>query len=124
MICDSFKTFCRSDLLFNFDHLSKLTVRNNDLHEFVVRWNAILDNMGDYIIDKDMLKDVFFRRVKDEKELEYDIKMFERLDDTDEGKSYDHLMKCVERVIKVQDKRRNLLEKGDVIVQQAAEKRQ
>jgi hypothetical protein len=36
MLLVSFKTFDRSDIVYSFDHLGRMRVENNDLHEFIV----------------------------------------------------------------------------------------
>jgi predicted DNA binding protein len=86
-------------LLFSFDHLSHLFIKNHDLHGFVVQWNHVLDNMGENAVNKRTLRDVFFRKIRDEKELQYDVNQYERMDDKDENKSCDYLMNCVNSVI-------------------------
>jgi hypothetical protein len=62
MVCESFKTHDRSDLLCSFDHLAQVEVRNHDLHDFMVQWNHVLDNMGHNAINDIMLRDVFYKR--------------------------------------------------------------
>ena len=70
MVCESFKTHDRTELIFSFDHLSNLTIQNHDLHEFVMQWNHVLDNMGENAVNPRMLRDVFFRRIQHEKSLQ------------------------------------------------------
>jgi hypothetical protein len=83
----------------------------HDLHGFVVQRSHVLDNMGENAVNKRTLRDVFFRKIKDEKELQYDVNRYERMDDRDADKSYDYLMNCVNSVIKVQEQRKDMLEK-------------
>ena len=47
MLLESFKTFDHSDIVYDFDHLARLKVKNNDLHEFIMSWNQLLDNIGE-----------------------------------------------------------------------------
>ena len=111
MLLDSFKTFDNSELAFGFDHLSKLKVQNGDLHEFLIQWNHVLDNMGGVELTHGALRDVLYRKIKEEDELKYDINLYERMHEGDPKKTYKHLMSCVESVIKLQDQRKNILEK-------------
>jgi hypothetical protein len=43
--------------------------------------------MGENEVGKRMLKDVFYRRIKDEKSLQEDIKRYDRMDKNDENKN-------------------------------------
>ena len=45
MLLESYKTFDRSDLVYGFDHLGTLKVKDHNLHEFLMTWNHITDNM-------------------------------------------------------------------------------
>jgi hypothetical protein len=51
MVCESFKCFDRSEVVYGFDHLGLLKVNNNDLYDFLIRWNHILENMGEQLTD-------------------------------------------------------------------------
>jgi len=44
MLLESYKTFDRSDLIYGFDHLGALRVKDHNLHEFLMTWNHIIDN--------------------------------------------------------------------------------
>ena len=37
MVCESFKTHDRSELLFSFDHLANLSIHTGDLHELIIQ---------------------------------------------------------------------------------------
>ena len=73
MLLESFKTFDHSDIVYGFDHLGRLKVENHDLHEFIMSWNHVLENMGKHCVQDAHLPDVFYRKIKDEPEMEYDI---------------------------------------------------
>jgi hypothetical protein len=64
MFLDSYKTFDRCDIVYGFDHLGNLKVKNHDLHEFHMTWNHIIDNMGKFAVDSLHLRDVFYRKIK------------------------------------------------------------
>ena len=66
MLLESYKTFDRCDIVYGFDHLGNLKVKNHDLHEFHMTWNHIIDNMGKISMDSMHLRDVFYRKIKDE----------------------------------------------------------
>ena len=122
MLLDSFKTFDNSELAFGFDHLSKLKVQNGDLHEFLIQWNHVLDNMGGVELTHGALRDVLYRKIKEEDELKYDINLYERMHEGDPKKTYKHLMSCVESVIKLQDQRKNISGEGGIALCQEAER--
>ena len=100
---DSFKTFDGTDLMFGFDHLSNLHIHKHDLHGFIVKWNHILDNMGENAVSKGTLRDVFYRKIQNEKDLHYDFNHYERM--SEKERSYDWLMDRVNSVIKQQEQR-------------------
>ena len=104
MLLESFKTFDHSDLIYGFDHLGRLTVKNHDLHEFITMWNHILDNMGKHTMQDAHFRDVFYRKVKDELEI---IKLYKRMNEGDPRKTYAHLKSCVQK-IKCRSKGRTL----------------
>ena len=97
IVLESFKTFDGSDLMFGFDHLSNLHIQKHDLHGFIVKWNHILDNMGENAITKGNLRDVFYRKIQNEKDLHYDLNHYERMPEKE--RSYDWLMDRVNSVI-------------------------
>ena len=103
MLCESFKTHDRSELCYNFTHLAQLSIRGHDLHEFLVDWKHILENMGENAVDERMLRDVFFGKIQHEKCLYYDVNRYERMDVTDPNKTYAFLMTCVKSEIQVQE---------------------
>ena len=72
MVCESFKCFDQSEVVYGFDHLGLLKVHNNDLHDFLIRWNHILENMGDKLTDMQM-RDVVFRKIQFQPGLEQQI---------------------------------------------------
>ena len=89
MLNESFKTFDRSELLFGFDHLGRRQIANRDVHEFVVSWNHVLDNLGTGKLDPFMLRDVFYRKIKEESDLKYDLNKYERMKEGDPDKTYE-----------------------------------
>ena len=111
MVCESFKTFDQTELIYGFDHLSQLKITNHDLHAFVVSWNHVLENMGDNAMSEKMLRDVFYRKINSDKELAYDLNRYERMKEGTGEKTYAFLVDCVESAIKVQGQKKNLLEK-------------
>ena len=111
MLLDSYKTFDRSDLIYGFDHLGNLKVKDHNLHEFRMTWNHIIDNMGKFSMNDFHFRDVFYRKIKDEPEMEYDTRLYERMSESDPNKTYEHLKKCVQRVIQMQEQRKNLAER-------------
>jgi hypothetical protein len=111
MLLESFKTFDHSDLVYGFDHLGRLLVKNHDLHEFITMWNHILDNMGKHNMSDAHLRDVFYRKIKDEPEMDFDIKLYERMSEGDPNKTYAHLRGCVQKIIQMQEQRKNLAER-------------
>ena len=46
MVCESFRCFDQSEVVFGFDHLGRLEVHEHDLHDFLIRWNHILETWG------------------------------------------------------------------------------
>ena len=111
MLLDSFKTIDNSELVYGFDHLARLKVNNHDLHDFVIQWNHIIDNLGGGPMTSVALRDVFYRKICDEEQMKYDMNLYERMREGDPSKSYKHLLYCVESVIKLQEQRKNILEK-------------
>ena len=111
MLLESFKTFDRSDLIYGFDHLGNLKVKDHNLHEFLMTWNHIIDNMGKLSMQDYHFRDVFYRKIKDEPEMEYDIKLYERMNEDDPKKTYEHLKGCVQKIIQMQEQRKNLAER-------------
>jgi hypothetical protein len=116
ILLESFKTFDNSDITYGFDHLSRLAVQNHDPHDLVVQWNHVLDNMGAIQLKGLQLRDVFYRKIKDEPALAIDINHYERMYEDDPKKTYEHLLECVWSVNKVQGQRRNLLEKESLLL--------
>jgi hypothetical protein len=115
MVCESFKTHDRSDLLFSFDHLAQVEVRNHDLHDFMVQWNHVLDSMGHNAINDIMLRDVFFRKIQKEKALLLAVDAYENFTEFHPGKTYKWLLGKVEDKIRVQEQRKNMLEKEQLL---------
>jgi hypothetical protein len=111
MVCESFKTHDRSDLLFTFDHLAQVEVRNHDLHDFMIQWNHVLDNMGHNSISQLMLGGVFFRKIQRENALFLALNAYEHYPESHPEKTYQWLLGRVEAVTKVQEQRKNMLEK-------------
>ena len=111
MLWESYKTFDRSDLIYGFDHLGTLRVKDHNLHEFLMSWNHILDNMGKFSMNDFHLRDVFYRKIKDEPEMEFDIKNYERMSENDPSKTYEHLRNCVQKVITMQEQKKNLADR-------------
>ena len=81
------------------------------MHEFIIAWNHLLDNMGKHCVQDAQLHDVFYRKIKDEPEMEYDIKHDERLDEGHPQKTYEHLQSCVHLDVRMQEQTKNLLER-------------
>jgi hypothetical protein len=106
MLLESYKTFDRCDLIYGFDHLGTLRVKDHNLHEFLMTWNHIIDNMGKFSLNDLHLRDVFYRKIKDEPEMEFDINNYERMSEHDHHKTYEHLKNCVEKVITVQEQKK------------------
>jgi len=111
MLLESYKTFDRCDLIYGFDHLGTLKVKDHNLHEFLMTWNHIIDNMGKFSMNDIHLRDVFYRNIKDEPEMALDIKSYERMNDQDPDKTYAHLKRSVEKVITMQEQRKNLADR-------------
>ena len=65
--------------------------------------------MGGVALDGPALRDVFYRKIKEERELQYDMNLYERMDER--MRTYPHLMSCVTSAIRMQDQQRNLQEK-------------
>ena len=89
MVCESFKCFDQSEVVYVFDHFGRLSVHNNDLHDFLARWNHILENMGAKLTSEHM-RDVFFRKIQEEPELESDIREYEKYENLHPKKTYEH----------------------------------
>ena len=101
-------------MVYGFDHLGRLSVHNNDLHDFLVRWSHILEHMGAKLTSMQM-RDVFFRKVQAEPGLETDMAEYEKRDDHHPKKTYEHLVLCVSNLIRRQEQRRNLLEEESLL---------
>jgi hypothetical protein len=86
MLLESYKTFDRINLIHGFDHLGTLRVKDHNLHEFLMSWNHILDNMGKFSMNDFHLRDVSYRKIKDEPEMEFDVKNYERMSENDPSK--------------------------------------
>jgi len=114
-VCVSLKCFDQSEVVDGFDHLGLLKVHNNDLHDFLIRWNHILENMGAKLTDVQM-RDVFFRKIQGQPGLEQNIADYENRPDNHPEKTYEHLVMCVSQLIRRQEQRQNLLE-GIAIVE-------
>jgi hypothetical protein len=67
--------------------------------------------MGNHNIPDANLRDVFYRKIKDEPEMSYDINEYERMRERDPRKSYLYLKECVLDVIARQEQRKNLRER-------------
>jgi hypothetical protein len=78
---------------------------------FLMTWNHIIDNMGQFSLNDFHLRDVFYRKIKDEPEMSFDVKDYERMSDHDTKKTYVHLKRCVEKVITMQEQRKNLADR-------------
>ena len=115
MLLDSFKTFDRSSIIYGFYHLSALKVTDGDLHEFVIQWNCVLSNMGDIQMSTMLLRDAFYRKIEKVTELAYDLNQYERVHESDPRKSYEFLMECGESAIRMQDKRKNMMDREQVL---------
>ena len=61
-------------------------------------------------LDGPALRDAFYRKIQDERELLYDINLYERMDES--LRTYPHLMGRVTSAIRMQDQKRNLQERG------------
>ena len=81
------------------------------MHEFLVAWNHILDDMGRHVIPDENLRDVFCRKIKDEPALQYDVNEYERMFESDPKKSYTYLRLCVEMAIRMQEQKKNLADR-------------
>ncbi len=73
----SYKTFDNSEIVYGFDHLAKLEC-GKDLYAFLTQWNKVLDNMNGRLDDR-MLKDVFYRKICDNKDLAAHLNVYNRL---------------------------------------------
>ena len=111
MLLESYKTFDRCDIVYGFDHLGTLKVKNHDLHEFLMTWNHIIDNLGKFSMNDVHLRDVFYRKIKDEPEMAWDIKRYERMTEYDANKTYEYLRNCVAEVITMQEQKKNLADR-------------
>ena len=61
-------------------------------------------------------RDVFYRKIKDEPEMEYDIKLYERINEDDLKKTYKHFKGCVQKIIQMQEQRKNLAEREALLM--------
>ena len=113
LLLDSFRTSDNSEQIYGFDHLSRLELKNHNLFEFLIAWNNILDNMGGCRLNGSQLRDVFYRKVKDERELLYDINLYDRMPEG-RNKRYEYLIDCVSSAIRVQDQKQNFADRVDV----------
>ena len=111
MLLDLFKTIDNSELVYGFDHLARLKVVNHDLHEFIIQWNHVVDNLGGGPLTATALRDVFYRKICEEEQMKYDMNLYERMREGDPSKTYKYLLYCVESVIKLQEQRKNVAEK-------------
>ena len=114
MLLDSFKTIDNSELVYGFDHLARLKVNNHDLHDFIIQWNHVIDNLGGGPMTATALRDVFYRKICEEEQMKYDMNLYERMREGDPSKTYKHLLYCVESVIKLQEQRR-IFGKGETL---------
>ena len=86
MLMDSFKTSDNTDIAYGFDHFGRLKVENHDLHEFMIQWKHILDNMGHHSIPSVNLRDVLYRKIRDESDMNYDLRQYETVSEDDPKK--------------------------------------
>ena len=76
-----FKTFDNSEIMYSFVHLATLEVSGTDLHDFVTRWNKVLDNITDATLLKTnphIIRDPFYMKVKHCPHIAKDIAEYER----------------------------------------------
>jgi hypothetical protein len=79
-------------------------------------WNHILDNMGKFSMNDFHLRDVFYRKIKDEPEMEFDVKNYERMSENDPFATCEHLRNYVQKVITMQEQKKNLADREALLV--------
>ncbi len=105
----NFKTFDSSEIVYGIDHLCALSCGPN-LHAFLSQWNNILDNMSGELPDV-WLRDVFYRRVKDNKDMLEDIKEYNRFREGNPDKTYQWLMEQIQTHIRLKRQNRNMADR-------------
>ena len=113
LLMQSYKTFDNSEIVYGFDHLAKLEC-GKDLYAFITQWNKVLDNMNGRLDDR-MLKEVFYRKICDNKDLAADINVYNRLGDAHPDRSYKWLLKIVMQEITLKRERRNMADRESSI---------
>ncbi len=113
LLLQSYKTFDNSEIVYGFDHLAKLEC-GKDLYAFITQWNKILENMNGRLDDV-MLKEVFYRKICDSRDLTADINVYNRLGDDHLDRSYKWLMNVVMQEITLKRERRNMADRESSI---------
>jgi hypothetical protein len=113
LLMQSYKTFDNSEIVYGFDHLAKLEC-GKDLYAFITQWNKVLENMNGRLDDV-MLKEVFYRKICDNKDLSADINVYNRLGDAHPDRSYKWLMNVVMQEITLKRERRNMADRESTI---------
>ena len=61
---DSFKAFDNSELVYGFDHLTRLKCAQRKFHKFIIQWKHVIDNMGGVQYTGEALRDIFYRKTE------------------------------------------------------------
>ncbi len=110
----SFKTFDNAEIVYGFDHLAKLEC-GSELYLFVTQWTNILENMNGGPPTAN-LRDVFYRKIQDHKDLTADINIYNRLREDHPNRSYKWLMDIVMQEVTLRRERRNMADREASIV--------
>ncbi len=69
----------KTDKYYGYDHRMKVEIVNNNLADFLQRWQRIMANMAPDSCPEAMLTGPFYRKIRDHPDMEWDIRTYDRM---------------------------------------------
>ena len=104
------------DYFFGLDHLAKLSIVNNDLQEFLHRWDYVFTRLDPALqANKDMFTHMFYRIVRTHTDIRDVINKYELLENGSAGKTYSWLRASIGKRLLQLTRDRNMNDKEHLL---------
>ena len=99
-----YRTSQTADVVFTFWDLQQLRICGGNLEAFSNTWEMILQGMPKPP-DGSILLHLYYEAIRTHKDLAEEIARFDRMEDADPKRSYQYLINCVQRHLRVRRER-------------------
>ena len=115
-LIDELRSFEDGDTLFGMDHLSSMQVVNNDLQDFMQRWDRQLGRLPDVLATSSQhIVGMLYRKVRTHPDLLQLVSRYESFPLGSRGKTYEWLYSEIQKILLQQRKNRNMDERDQLL---------